>query len=301
MIFNELYSVYYNTVAKIIREVIDGNTDEKRLQEIVCKNAFGESITTILPSLKSGKWQLITPDFTTPITHKPTMPLTDIQKKWLKAISLDERIKLFGINLDFLDDVEPLFTSEDYFVYDKYSDGDDYNDEGYIGRFQTILSAIREKSALKVNHINRRGNTVSATVFPLRLEYSEKDDKFRLINTRSRYSTVLNLARIISCEKINSEFIPSIPREAEKETLVLKIYDKRNALERCMLHFAHFEKWAEKIDNQHYIAHIKYDKNDETELVIRVLSFGPLIEAIEPQNFRNLIIDRLKKQKSCEL
>ena len=301
MIFNELYSVYYNTVAKIIREVINGISDEKQLQNIVYKNAFGESITTILPSLKSGKWQLITPHFTTPITHKPTMPLTTIQKQWLKAISLDERVNLFGINFDFLDDVEPLFTSKDYFVYDKYSDGDNYNDEGYISRFQTILSAIKERCALKVEHINRRGNKVSATVFPLRLEYSEKDDKFRLISTGCRYSTVLNLAKIVSCKKVHSEFTPPIPREAEKETLVLKIYNKRNALERCMLHFAHFEKWTEKIDKEHYIAHIKYDKNDETELVIRVLSFGPLIEAIEPQSFRNLIIDRLKKQKSCGL
>jgi len=301
MIFNELYSVYYNTVARIINEIINGNTDEKALQDIVCKNAFGESITTILPSLKSGKWQLITPEFTTPLTHKPTMPLTNIQKKWVKAISLDERIKLFGINFDFLDDVEPLFTSDDYFVYDKYSDGDNYSDEGYVKRFQTILSAIKDGCALKVKHVNRRNNTVSATVLPLRLEYSEKDDKFRLISTGSRYSTVLNLAKIVSCEKVNSGFTYSIPKQAEKETLVLKIYNKRNALERCMLHFAHFEKWAEKIDKEHYTAHIKYDKNDETELVIRVLSFGPMIEVIEPQDFRNLIIDRLKKQKSCGL
>jgi hypothetical protein len=301
MIFNEIYSAYYNTVAKIIGEVIDGNTDERKLNDIVLKNAFSESITTILPSLKSGKWQLITPDFTTPINNKPSMPLSNVQKQWLKAISLDERIRLFGINFDFLDDVEPLFTSEDYFIYDKYSDGDDYGDEGYISRFQTILSAIREGCPLRIKHVNRKGYTVGASVLPLRLEYSEKDDKFRLINAGNRYSRVLNLSRIVSCEKFHSEFTPAIPREPKKETLVLKIYNKRNTLERCMLHFAHFEKWAEKIDNEHYIAHIKYDKSDETELVIRVLSFGPTIEALEPQCFRDLIINRLKRQKSCEL
>ena len=65
-----------------------------------------------------------------------------------------------------------------------------------------------------------------------------------------------------------------------------------------MLHFAHFEKQVEKLDDTTYLAHIKYDKDDETELVIRVLGFGPMVEVIEPQSFRNLIIERLKKQKT---
>ena len=46
------------------------------------------------------------------------------------------------------------------------------------------------------------------------------------------------------------------------------------------------------------MVHIKYDKDDETELVIRVLGFGPMVEVIEPDGFRNLIIERLKKQKA---
>ena len=68
-----------------------------------------------------------------------------------------------------------------------------------------------------------------------------------------------------------------------------------------MLHFAHFEKQAERIDEKHYLVHIRYDKNDETEMVIRILGFGPLIEVIKPESFRNLIVERLIKQKSCGL
>ena len=93
MIFNEIYSAYYNTVSKIIAYILQGNADEKVINEIISKNAFGESVLTILPSLKSGKWQLVKADMTTPIEHIPTMPLTLIQKQWLKAISLDSRIK----------------------------------------------------------------------------------------------------------------------------------------------------------------------------------------------------------------
>ena len=302
MIFNEIYSVYYNTVAKIISAIIDSGASEKQLNEIVYKNAFGESVITILPALKSGKWQLVASDLTTPLKHKPTMPLTDIQKRWLKSISLDSRIRLFDINLDFLNDVEPLFTDDDYYIYDKYADGDDYTDEGYITRFRTILSAIKASCQLKVKHTNRRGNTVTSNVYPLRLEYSEKDDKFRLVTKGTRFVYTINLARITECripEKIYGTDFENL--EKQYGTFTLKINNQRNALERCMLHFAHFEKRAEKTDDGNYLAHIYYDKSDETELVIRVLGFGPLIEVVEPSRFRELIIERLKKQKDCEL
>ena len=96
MIFSELYSAYYNTVAAILCRVLLGDCSEKELQGIVAERAFGESVLTILPSLKSGKWQLLRPDMTTPIVHKPTVPLSTLQKRWLKAISLDPRIRLFG-------------------------------------------------------------------------------------------------------------------------------------------------------------------------------------------------------------
>ncbi len=302
MIFNEIYSAYYNTVAKIIAAVMDGHTDDKYLENIICQTAFGESVLTVLPSLKSEKWQLVRADMTTPLKHKPTMPLTHIQKQWLKAISLDPRFRLFGVTLDGLDDVEPLFTAEDYYIFDRYSDGDPFEDEGYIQRFRTILSAIQEKQPLKIHSVNRKGNTVSAIVMPQRLEYSEKDDKFRLISTGCRYGGTLNLARITACETI---FVPNVHSHpvtiSAKESVTLRVDDERNALERCLMHFAHFEKRVERLDKNTYRVHIWYNKADETEMVIRVLGFGPMVEVTEPESFRNLIIARLKSQKSCEL
>lgn len=302
MIFNEIYSAYYNAVAKIIASIINGNADEKTINKIIDENAFGESMLTVLPSLKSEKWQLVKADMTTPIQRIPAMPLTTIQKQWLKAISLDPRIKLFDIEFDGLDDVEPLFTSEDYYIYDKYMDGDPYEEEAYIQRFKTILSALNEKKPLKIQMVNRKGNIVSMTVMPQHLEYSEKDDKFRLISTGCRYGGIVNLARITTCEKCNTFGYATHHISMEsKESLTLRIFDERNALERTLLHFAHFEKRVERIDAKKYLVHIKYNKSDETEMVIRILSFGPMVEVVEPEGFKKLIIARLKSQKSCEL
>ena len=170
MIFSELYSAYYNTVAAIISDILDGEHSEKELQKIVSKRAFGESLLTVMPSLKTEKWQLVHPDMTTSIEHKPTMPLTTLQKQWLKAISLDPRVKLFGVEFPNLDDAEPLFTPEDYYVYDKYSDGDPFEDEEYIRQFKVILEAIRNDSQIKFEMVNRNGKTMYIRCHPKRLE-----------------------------------------------------------------------------------------------------------------------------------
>ena len=301
MIFNEIYSAYYNTVAKIIAAVITGNTDDKSINKIVAENAFGESVLTVMPSLKSEKWQLVHGDMTTPLIHKPTMPLTLTQKQWLKAISLDPRIKLFGIEFEGLDDVEPLFTSEDYYIYDKYSDGDPFEDEKYIEHFRTILSAMKNKQNIKIEMLNRKGNIVYSRCIPEGLEYSEKDDKFRLVTSGCRFIKTININRITKCKIYTGETIlKSTHPEPTYEEITLKVKDERNALERCLLHFAHFEKRAERVDD-HYVLHIKFNHDDEPEMVIRVLSFGPMVEVLGSESFKKLIIAKLKSQKSCEL
>lgn len=300
MIFNEIYSAYYNAVAKIIAAVIRGDADEKRLSEIVSDNAFGESMFSILPSLKSGKWQLINSGMTTPIKNVPTMPLTLLQKRWLKAISLDARIRLFDVELPSFDDVEPLFTADDYYIYDKYSDGDPYDDEKYIRNFRVILRAMREKRNIKLELVNRKGRMVFAKCIPERLEYSEKDDKFRLITGGSYFGTV-NLAKIKKCRICDGETgFKGEERVPQYGEITLRVKTERNTLERALMHFAHFEKRAEKADD-HYILHIKFNRDDESELVIRVLSFGPTVEVIGSESFKKLIIKKLKDQKSCGL
>ena len=302
MIFSELYSAYYNTVAAILSAVMEGERSEKELQRIVAERAFGESALTILPSLKSERWQLIHADMTTPLEHIPTMPLTTLQKRWLKAVSLDPRVKLFGVEFPELADVEPLFTSADYCVYDQYADGDPFEDEEYIRQFRVILSAIRDGSQIKFEMVNRKGNTMFIRCRPVRLEYSEKDDKFRVVTAGWRSVSTVNLAKIRACVPYTGEKTSVGEEKAVVyDTVTVKLTDERNALERFMLHFAHFEKQAEKLDKKHYLVRIKYDHSDQPELVIRMLSFGPLVEVIGSEEFREKVIQKLKKQKNCRL
>ncbi len=301
MIFSELYSAYYQTVADIIETAFRPSVTEEDLQRCVTRGAFSESVLTILPSLKSGKWPLLREDLSPALHHKPTMPLTTLEKRWLKSVSEDPRVKLFGVEFPDLEGVEPLFTREDYKIYDQYADGDPYEDENYIQHFRLILSAIRAKLPIRITMANRHGKRVRVRFFPKGFEYSAKDDKIRIIAACCKFKR-FNLGRVEHCAfyKGNGHWRQAPKKELRKE-LTLQITDERNALERTMMHFAHFEKQAERREDGIYLLRLKYYEDDETEIVIRVLSFGPHVKVLEPQSFVDLIKARLIAQKDCAL
>lgn len=204
MLFHEIYGCYYNTVAKILALGVKEELTEERMKKVIDDNAFGESFLTIIPALNRAQWQLITEDFKTPIKNTPTLPLSILEKRWLKAITLDPRIKLFNITIPELQGVKPLFTPEDYVVFDKYNDGDDFQDEGYIRIFQTILRGIKENRKVKISYMSGKGKEMVFLCIPCNLEYSAKDDKFRLKTTGCRYVDVINLSNIKKCSLLES-------------------------------------------------------------------------------------------------
>lgn len=303
MIFNEIYGAYYNSVAAILKVAVDHNISMSEINDIVSKYAFGESVLNIPESLKSGDWSLLHEDGSTNIMNPPSMPLTTLQKRWLKAISLDPRVRLFGDDIvkeiDF-PDVEPLFKPEDVILFDKYLDGDDYSSEKYIEIFKTILYAIKYNMSLRIDAYNRSGRVLSKNVIPDYLEYSEKDDKFRLM-CKGKNTPIYNLSKIVECEFFDGE-VKIIDRAPDSKAIgsskyvVFELVDERKALERVLLHFAHFEKEVVRNEDNRYTVTLTYDSGDETEMVIRMLSFGPNVKVLEPEGFKNQIVTRLKKQ-----
>ncbi len=296
MLFHEIYSSYYLAVSSVLREAVQGGLTGKEMNALVQKYAFGESLLTIPDGLKGEKWRLLHRDFSTPLEEEPSMPLTTLEKRWMKALLLDPRIQLFDPDLTGLEDVRPLFTPDMIVYYDRYSDGDDYQDPDYIRHFDTILRALREKQNLYISFESRMHAQPKLVVTPYYLEYSEKDDRFRLIAAGRKRRWVINLSRITACEPAHySEAIPL--KEASSKTITFELEDRRNAMERVLLHFSHLEKETKRLDDNRYRVTLKYDSNDETEMVIRILAFGSAVKVTEPESFIALLRERIGKQK----
>lgn len=297
MLFSEVYGSYFQVVAAILTEAADGTMTDNRMTELVQEKAFSESVLSIPASLKSGDWPLLDSELHSVLHHTPTLPLTTLQKRWMKALLADPRIMLFQPNTTGLDDVEPLFQPDTFVLFDQYADGDPYTDPDYIACFQTILRAIHEHRQVRIRFRGHTGVRHSHVCVPYRMEYSTKDDKFRVLVTGVHRLNTINMARVRSCELLDKVEPKSItlPHEHTQE-LTLLLHDERNALERVLLHFSHFEKETRKLDDRLYQIKLRYDRDDETELLIRVLSFGPVLEVAAPDAFRQLLQNRIQRQ-----
>ena len=299
MLFSEIYGCYFQAVSAILTEAVSGTLTDHRLTDLVQQKAFAESVLSIPTALKQGDWPLLDTQNQTPLHFSPTMPLTTLQKRWLKTLLQDPRIALFSPKLDGLSDVTPLYAPETFVFFDQYTDGDPYTDPQYIAHFQTILLALNTHRRLSICFHGHTGRSHCVECVPYRLEYSAKDDKFRLLTTGDHRIHAINLARITACTLLESDTPAHLPTfQPQLRTLVLLLHDTRNALARVLLHFSHFEKETVRLTDTQYQITLRYDSADETELIIRVLSFGPMLEVTSPPRFRALLRARLLKQMS---
>lgn len=326
-LFSELYSCYYQIVRQILYQASKTPLTGRQMEEIAGTYGYQESALSIIPNLIHGDWPLLEKvtsiPFPSPSRYRSRLscsagsfpaPLTALQKSWLKALISDPRLRLFltdrqlSLLEDTLHDIPPLFCTEDFHLFDSYSDHDPFTSLQYRAHFMAILDAIEKKELLSISYLTGSRRILKETWLPCRFEYGEKEGKFRLfcIGKRKNGSPrldVLNVARILKAEKtgrISSEEF-SIDTFLDKALcpapLILEITDQRNALERAMLHFSCFEKKIERLDSSgRYRCSIYYDKRWETELLIQVLSFGPVIKVIGPESFLRQVTERVANQ-----
>lgn len=193
-LFSEVYGCYYEVVAAVLRAA---PLDRRQIEALVSQRGYGESTLQLIPKLlDEGAWPLLTARdgrYDSRLRTSPTLPLTLLEASWLKALLADARIRLFLSDDSFqhlskeLADVEPLYRQEDFLCFDRYLDGDPYADEDYRRRFQAILAAMRERAALSIAYTPPKGRPNNGQYIPLQLEYSAKDDKFRVFAAKVRH------------------------------------------------------------------------------------------------------------------
>ncbi len=307
MIFSEIYGTYYNTMARILEKALNGKLTADGLYSCIMENAYSESVVPVTDSINKEKWQLLKYDrendtYSSVIKHNPEMPLTDIQRQYLKALINDRRIRLFDIDFEYLEkqlsDVEPLWQPGDYEVFDRYADGDDFENADYRKRFRMILAAKQKNLTLEFIIKNRHGKEFKVKGIPEKIEYSEKDDKFRVMLAGRTETNTINLARITSLHFSENPQKKTYFDSGEFNTdvIVLELKDERNALERVSMHFANLKKKTTKLDDGKYRIELEFNREDETEMVIRLLQFGPVIKVLEPNYIAGEIIRRINQQ-----
>ncbi|HIT67250.1 MAG TPA: WYL domain-containing protein [Candidatus Merdisoma merdipullorum] len=322
-LFEEIYGSYFQAVRMVLTAAHKTPLTVQEMEEIVHASAFEESALSILPRLTKGPWSSLLKKEgentwkSALKTASLKAPLSSLQKSWLKSLLPDSRFRLFFTEEQLarleedLKEVPPLYDFSDFHYFDRYTDGDPYENPEYRGIFQTIIKSITEKKALYIAYEGAKGKHLTLEVVPCRLQYSPKDDKFRLLSVSLRHGktgvpTILNLGRMKACH-ISKHSAPgrfdwNAPgfQKHAREPVRIRIANERNALERCMLHFSSYEKQTVyEAASDTWLCSIFYDPADETELLIELLSFGPVIRILSPESILTQV--RLRVQRQHEL
>lgn len=319
-LFSEIYGCYYGIVQRVLLEASDG-ISVNDIEKIINERGFSETAFHLLPELIGGGWSFLEKrgeKYYAKLSGQSPRPITTLELSWLAALLGDERISLFLSDeriaeiRSALSGIKPAFNASDVIFIDKHLDGDPYTNPVYISNFRKILSACKSGQPLEISYDSEKSGRTTRTYHPYKLSYSYLNDKFRLLaavynKKAQKLNTVtLNLQRIttVSDSALPYRAAPTDLCKLFLETkknppLVIEITNERNALERFLLQFASFDRKTEyDAERNIYTCQISYDPSDETELLIRVLSFGWTIKVLSPQNFVSQIKERLKTQLS---
>lgn len=314
-IFSEIYGAYYRIAARAIREKV---VTEGKIYELIRKLGFRDSALflpqKLLPQNDGSDWGLLRRNADGSLSRiteePPPVILTTLQRRWLKSKLADPRFGLFFDDETLLRleerlaEVKPLYRREHFRYFDKFTDGDDFSDPRYRENFRIILSAIKSRELLKISFTSGHDKRICFTCLPVNIEYSEKNDKLRVLIRKLRAGCitgagVINLGRIDAVER-TGRFIADAPNKTfarPRGSVTVYIAPERNAVERFLMAFASYEKRTERdLENRGCTAVLYYDKADETELLIRLLSFGAAVEILKPEGFRRQAAERVAQQ-----
>lgn len=315
--YNEIYGLYYYMLEKILDRASKEEITLKEINSIVSRYGFSESNLYFTPDLiaQGEGYNLLresTSGFTSILKSTPFQYMTSLQKSFLKVILEDEKIRLFLEDSMFeelkeaFSEVTPLFSLNDYVLTENALDSDPYTDEEYIKHFRMIISAIKGNHALKICFHNSKGERKTMKLAPYKLEYGIRDDKFRLCGVRifeeqGKNYVKINLARIQWITPLPQsypiDFNGFIEAKKKSEPIEIEVSNLRNGFDRVFIGLSNYERVSSfNEETQKCRIKIYYTEDDEQELLILLLSYGPAIKVLGPVDFRNKLVERIRNQ-----
>ena len=311
-LFNPIYSTYYLISRKLIEKYVKSQRSPLRneeIEQIIKETAYIEAPGELYDIIYNSNEDLTTifsystktNALSSSIKNVPEFPLSTIELRFLAAILQDNRVTMFmndkilqAIETE-LENVLPLWKPEIVKYFDQNKDSDPFENPDYRNLFQTILRAINTKQYLHLVYGRKNFSTIYT---PIHLDYSQKDDTFRLFVKEIKYP--INLRNIKECN-ITTESPTSEEESTEYETLKLEIFDNTKThyhFNRAIRQFSYFKKSCKKIEKDNtYEMSVEYDSSDESEIIIKVLMFGPNMKVLEPQSVIDEIRNRVSKQE----
>jgi predicted DNA-binding transcriptional regulator YafY len=166
---------------------------------------------------------------------------------------------------------------------------DHFENDAYRQIFRSILYALCSSKPLEIQYRDHDGGLIRDTVRPEKIEYSLKEDRFRLLCSTANRNTALggaiNIGDIVDAKEAESfprteKNIPANPQSKPRKELKhasLRVKNERGAGERAQMQFANYKIYAGGSEDFMELE-IGYPESNEPELLDEILAFGPLIK-----------------------
>lgn len=217
------------------------------------------------------------------------VPLTSWELKWLKSILDDPKMMLFisaGLKekiMNIIPDGIDKINIGDVKYYDRYYP-DNYDFQLKPEIFRTLIKAVSENKSVKIKYSTKKDNIKSGIYNPLMIEFSKRDNVFRLFSQYAGNGNicVMNCERIISCSVSGKCFDTEKARQSlekfnkkNQRSVILKFKNVRNIPDRILSELSPWKKKC-RYDKSTgiYTLTVYYNKLDEMDLVIRIMSYG---------------------------
>lgn len=304
-LFDDIYSAYFIAVEHVLASA---PLTKRQLHEQLFAELSEDGAVEAETKLLDGTWPLLTEKngrYYSVLEHTPSRPYTHLERAYLRALIDDPRSVLF-LNDEQLESMRArlsgdtrMFSTDEFFRYDRASGGDEVSNPAFRENCQLLLGAMREDEWVRFDYLTRKNRQMSIVCRPLTMEYSGKDDRFRLHDVDAEGSYNIHLLSAIEHVKITEppELYVPVSEDAEpmrcKQPILLEIMPQRNALNRFMMQFSYLEKISEyNAETGCATVRLWYPIPDEREIIIRLLGFGASIRVREPKR----VVDEMRRR-----
>lgn len=255
------------------------------------------------------------------------LPLTKMEARWLKTVLEDPLARVFLNEEQITMMLETLkvapyevtsFMMESINYFDRYNlenrfitgkkkiSQEGRHTEKEISFLKTINQAIANEQILKIVFKNWKGEKIYITCAPIWVEYSRRDDVFRLwyIHKGKNEIRIINISRmqqvLVQKERKFDKNEQRIKmQELYAKTMIsikVEFYQgEKNLPDRILTEFSLWKKKCTyNIETQKYTMTLYYSSLDEKEILVRLLSYGPYIKVIADED--NYILAELKER-----
>lgn len=314
-LFEESKNRYFSLITKILNASVSG-LEEEKIIEIINDGEYEEKVIgknqqsfqgLMLNQYESNdNFNLLEKkeDKFYSVGGKVPIRFTRVEKIWINEMLKDTVCReLLGEDLarkldKELDiDEEIDITS----IIEKTNIEDTFKSKYPIENFNVLLKAIKNNKEIIYDNKSYKNKRA----MPLKIEYDIRSNVLRtamyyieeervvIVNLSSMSN--IRIANNNECKLERGEIYKKLRKDKRcREPIIFQVKDQRQAMERCFMTFASYERTSKILKDNIYEITLYYYTFQEEEIIRKILSLGSYITVLQPTTIKEKIIERVK-------